>query len=105
MNIIGRKNLYFVLSLIVIVPGIISLLLFGLKLSIDFTGGSRMTLLFNKSVSQDVESKIRETFKSEKVEVATIQKSGNQKIIRTEPLSTEKHETDLAAFTKTYKRV
>lgn len=38
------RYLYIVLSLFVIVPGVFSLLRFGLKLSIDFTGGSILTL-------------------------------------------------------------
>src|SRR5262249_40831494 len=40
MNIIGRRKLWYSISLILIVPGLISLLLFHLKLGIDFTGGS-----------------------------------------------------------------
>ncbi len=44
MNIIRHKNWYFALSLLVIIPGLISLFLWGLNLSIDFTGGSKITL-------------------------------------------------------------
>ena len=40
MDIIGKKKWYFLISLLVILPGVISLVLFGLRLSIDFTGGS-----------------------------------------------------------------
>ncbi len=38
------RYLYLALSLLIIIPGLISLLLFGLKLSIDFTGGSIMKI-------------------------------------------------------------
>ncbi len=40
INFMRYKKIYFAISGIVLVPGIISLLLFGLKPSIDFTGGT-----------------------------------------------------------------
>lgn len=40
MNFIKFQKLYFAISLFFIIPGVISLLLFGLKPAIDFTGGS-----------------------------------------------------------------
>ena len=39
MNIIGRRKIWYSLSLIMIVPGVISLALFGLRLGIDFNSG------------------------------------------------------------------
>ncbi len=50
MNIIGKKNWYFIFSGLILIPGFISFLLIGLNLSIDFTGGSRMILFFPKKV-------------------------------------------------------
>lgn len=44
INFMKWKWLYFLLSAIVIVPGLISLLFFGLKPSIDFTGGTEWNL-------------------------------------------------------------
>jgi preprotein translocase subunit SecF len=43
-DIIGKRYWYFLLSALVIVPGLISLILFGLKLGPDFTGGSEITV-------------------------------------------------------------
>ena len=40
VDIIGKRYWFFLLSAIIIIPGLISLLFFGLKLSIDFTGGT-----------------------------------------------------------------
>lgn len=99
MNIIAKKNLYFAISLLVIVPGLISLLLFGLRLSIDFTGGSRMTLVFPSNISQEVES-VKNEFGSEKVEIATVQQSQNQAIIRTTPLSAQKNQQLMSNISK-----
>jgi len=42
MNLIGKRKIWYTISLVAIVPGLISLVLFGLKLGIDFTGGSIM---------------------------------------------------------------
>ncbi|HBC45014.1 TPA: protein translocase subunit SecF [Candidatus Collierbacteria bacterium] len=45
MNWMKHLSLYFVISALVIVPGIYSLIRYGLKPSIEFTGGSRLTLV------------------------------------------------------------
>lgn len=42
LNIVGKRYWYFALSLIIIIPGTISLLLFGLRLGTDFTGGTEI---------------------------------------------------------------
>ncbi|HIE24416.1 MAG TPA: hypothetical protein EYP74_00280, partial [Anaerolineales bacterium] len=40
MNLLKRRYLFFALSLLVILPGLVVLATGGLSLSIDFTGGS-----------------------------------------------------------------
>ncbi len=50
VDIIGKKYWYFALSLLVVVPGIIALLLFGLNLSIDFTGGTMIVTKDNQVI-------------------------------------------------------
>ncbi len=42
LNIVGRRYWYFGLSLLVMIPGLIALGLWGLPLAIDFTGGSKL---------------------------------------------------------------
>ena len=44
MNIIKHRYLFFGISLLVIVPGLIALVLWGLPLGIDFTGGSLLEI-------------------------------------------------------------
>jgi len=46
MNIIGKRYLYFGISLLVIVPGLLALAIWGLPLGIDFTGGSLLDVKF-----------------------------------------------------------
>lgn len=54
MNWMKHLSLYFIISALVIVPGIYSLVSFGLKPSIEFTGGSRLTLVSVKSSPEDI---------------------------------------------------
>src|SRR5438552_1536117 len=47
MNIIGRRRLYYLISLAVIIPGLVSLIFPPhLKLGVDFTGGTLWELQF-----------------------------------------------------------
>jgi preprotein translocase subunit SecF len=47
MDIIGKRYLYFLISLVVIIPGVIALIAWGLPLAIDFTGGSDLEVKFD----------------------------------------------------------
>ncbi len=46
IDIVKRRYLYFAISLLVIVPGLLALLGWGLPLAIDFTGGSLLDVQF-----------------------------------------------------------
>ena len=46
-KIIQKRNWLFGFSIAVLIPGVISLFLFGLRSSIDFTGGARLTVTFS----------------------------------------------------------
>lgn len=91
LNIVGKRKWYYAISLLVIIPGIISLLLYGLRLSIDFTGGSRIGYQFNKSVDQKVLSEIRKVFTDEKVIIATLQPADKDVLIRTSAIDEKKN--------------
>jgi len=47
-HLASRRHLWFLISLVVILPGLLSLLLFGLRLGIDFTGGTLWEVRFNE---------------------------------------------------------
>ncbi len=94
LNIIGKKNWYFLISLLIIIPGIISMFLWGLRLSIDFTGGSRIILLFDKTINQQTQNIVKDTFNKEKIEIVTVQPSDKRLIIRTKPIN-EKQDANL----------
>ena len=73
LDIIGKKNLYFALSLIVVAPGLIALLLFGLNLSIDFTGGSRLTVSFKDKIEKQKIDGIKQSLISQNIKVYTVE--------------------------------
>jgi len=52
-HLASRRKLWYTISLIAIVPGVLSLIFFGLKLGIDFTGGTLWELQFNQSVQSE----------------------------------------------------
>ncbi len=47
MDIIGKRYVYFAISLLVIIPGLIALAIWHLPLAIDFTGGSMLEVKFD----------------------------------------------------------
>jgi preprotein translocase subunit SecF len=53
----SKRKLWFTISLVVIVPGLISLLFSGLKLGIDFTGGTLWEVRFSEpATAPDIET-------------------------------------------------
>ena len=72
-DIAGRAKIWFVISLLIIIPGLFSMATRGLNFGIDFTGGTIIDLKF----SQPVEiSKVRDSLKPFGLDGATIQLSG-----------------------------
>jgi len=86
MNIIGHKKIFFAISLIIMIPGIISLILFGLNTSIDFTGGSRMKITFSENVGDTQKEFIVKSLESQKIKVISTEPSGKLLIVRTSPM-------------------
>ena len=105
MDIIGRKNWYFGLSLLVLIPGIIALFLWGLNLSIDFTGGSRLTLSFNNTVGEKQVQSINKTLKSENIKVASVEKSNKLIFVRTAPMDQSQNNKFISTLSKEFKAI
>ncbi|HEX6348640.1 MAG TPA: protein translocase subunit SecF [Candidatus Dormibacteraeota bacterium] len=51
-DLVGRRNWFFAASLLIILPGILSMVTRGFLLGIDFAGGTEFDLQFGKSVTQ-----------------------------------------------------
>jgi len=105
MNIIGRKNWYFGISLLVLIPGIIVLFLWGLNLSIDFTGGSRLTLYFNNGVFEKHIESVGRILKSENIKVASLEKSNKLIFVRTQPMDQSQNNKFINSLSREFKGV
>lgn len=103
MNIIGKKYIYFLISLLIITPGIVSLLLFGLNLSIDFTGGTRITVAFSESVGPTEKSSIQNILEKQKIKVSSIEPAGKLAIVRTSPMDQKQDEEFIKGLSSTFK--
>src|SRR3990167_10341024 len=103
MDIIGKRKIFFAISLIIMIPGIISLILFGLNLSIDFTGGSRMSVSFSKESSDEQKKLIEGSLESEKVKVFSIEPSGKLLIVRTSQIDQKQNAEFIKDLNAKYK--
>ncbi len=52
-NIVGKRRVALIVSLVVIIAGIASLFLQGLNYGVDFAGGAKMQIEFKKSISAE----------------------------------------------------
>ncbi len=73
IDFVGKKHWFFLISAILIVVGIISLAVFGIKPGTDFAGGTSMTLQFSPPVEQ---AQLREEMANLGYDKATIQNAG-----------------------------
>lgn len=96
MNIIKHKNWFFGLSLLVIIPGIISLFLWGLNLSIDFTGGTQMEWIFTKQITSSDTQSIKQVIQKDGAKVLSVATNGQIMQLRTSTLSQKQHDSIIA---------
>ncbi|HLC39240.1 MAG TPA: protein translocase subunit SecF [Patescibacteria group bacterium] len=89
MNIIGLRKWWFIISGLIIIPGVIAMILWGFRLSVDFSGGTLLEITFpdRKAVTQ---TEIEKSLTPLNLEATQIQNTGsNSVIIRTKPLSSD----------------
>ncbi len=72
-DIVGRRKLWYALSLLIIIPGIVCMFVKGFNFGIDFTGGTIMEMRFEEPVNIN---QVREVMKSYNLDNSTIQLSG-----------------------------
>lgn len=76
MDIVGKRKLWFTISILMIVPGVLALMLWGLKPGIDFTGGQEMEI--SGSLNQ---SEVAEIVSSTGVKDVTVTTSGSDRLL------------------------
>lgn len=79
-DIAGKRKIWFIISLLIIIPGLISMVTRGFNFGIDFTGGTIIDLKFEKAVTL---TQVRDSLKQYGLDGATIQLSGETSNIET----------------------
>lgn len=103
MNIIKHRYVYFLISLLVIVPGIIALIAWGFPLAIDFTGGSVLEVKFAPAAARPISEDVIALYTDHGVKDAQVQTSGDDGlIIRSVEIDETKKEEIVAAMKTTY---
>jgi len=102
MNIIKHRYLFFLISLIIIVPGIVALILWGFPLAIDFTGGSVLEVSFASGVQPATEEVIA-LYDELGIKDAQVQTTGSDwLIIRSEHIDEVKKDDIVSSLTSVY---
>lgn len=93
MNWMRFKWLYFLLSGLVLIPGIISLAVFGLRPAIDFTGGALLELRFSQ-LEKIENQQLKEMVEKQGFEVSSVQSSGERAaLFRLKPITKDEVST------------
>lgn len=100
-RIIQKRNWLFGLSLAVTIPGIIAWSVFGLKLGIDFTGGTRLTVHFTSA--RPTAPAVADLVTSVGVGTATAQTAGTDEMVVSLPsITNEQRQTVLDKLQTAY---
>jgi preprotein translocase subunit SecF len=93
MNIVKHRYIYFAISLIVIIPGMIALLVWGFPLAIDFTGGSLLDITFSGQAPQPAQ--VLAVYAQFGLGDSQVQTSGTQEVIIRSKDMTEDEKTQI----------
>ncbi len=80
LDIVGKKYFFFGLSLLVIIPGLLAIALWGFPLAIDFTGGSLLQIKFN-SGSAPTATQVLQIFSQYGFPDSQVQTAGSDTLI------------------------
>lgn len=101
-SIIRKRYWFFALSLLIILPGVFSMMTQGFNLGIDFTGGTLIDVKFDKPVTV---AQVRAVLADYKLENSVVQLAATEKtdsapnvLIRTHVLSESERKTVLDGF-------
>lgn len=104
INFLKYKLLYFLISALVIIPGVFSIAKWGFKPSIDFIGGSLLEIRLEKPA--DKIEDIKKFFQDKEVEVGSIQTSGNNTyLIKAKEFNKDKNIEVQNELGKTYGKI
>lgn len=105
LNILGKRYLFFALSLLIILPGLIMIAINGLPLSIDFKGGSMIELAFDSQIAPSSQQAL-EVFTNNYIADVQVQISNQEEstllLIRSTSLSQDQYTTIVEQFQKDF---
>src|SRR5438270_13847906 len=84
LDLVHRRKLWYLISLIVIVPGLLALLIWHLNLGIDVTGGAEWELQFPRTDIQSLDVRqvlVGQGFEDPQVQIASGTQPGTQDAI------------------------
>lgn len=81
IDIVGKRYWYFALSALVIIPGLIALMVWGLNLGIDFTGGALLEVQFPEPAQALQPAAIKETVEGLGYSGITVQTAENNTVL------------------------
>lgn len=87
INFLKYRFVYLAISLVVILSGVFSIVRWGYRYAIDFTGGTVLELQSSKSLT---EQSVKEVFASSKVEIVSLQVRDKQISAKLKPLENSK---------------
>ena len=97
MDIVGKRRIFLTISGVFTVVGLISIVLFGFKLAIDFTGGSVTQIVSTDNKAIDIK-KIKDAFTANKIQVVTLRKNSEKEItVRTTTITDSQKNKVLSA--------
>ncbi len=99
MKIIEKRKIFYIISLIIIIPGLISLFVQGLNLGIDFKGGSIINVRIEAKAQEQISAAdVRAVLAEVDQSKAEVQKSNDDFYIRTNELNQEQTNELMAAL-------
>lgn len=113
-NIVRHRYWWFAISLLIIIPGFVYLGLYGLRLGIDFSGGSLWDIRFIERTQEQLNTnEIAEIFEQQGLENALVQLSQEtvngvtypSAIVRTKSASPDEQEQVIQALSAVYGQV
>lgn len=89
IDVVGKKWIYFLLSALVIIPGILALFLWGLRFSIDFTGGTLLEIRvdWKDEVKDRAQETLRQSFVEKNLPFSSVSESADHTyLVRLAPI-------------------
>ena len=102
IDLMRHKVLYFIFSLVMILPGLYYLVTSGLQFGIDFTGGAVLGYRLQTTVSNE---EIKKLVSEQGLEVVSVVSTNNEYTIKTKPIEQDKINQVKKSLTEKYGEV